>query len=107
MFRGHAKEHSRTRLASRPQKKSAPKNLVGTTTAFVQQRPPLDVNFLFYFFSGYTTTPPPAHRSLSGTFSDVIPLSILQHESIVDLDIDTSKVSSIVSMSTLYVTRKK
>ena len=28
-----------------------------------------------------------------------IPLSILPHESIVDIDIDTSKVSSIVSMS--------
>jgi len=28
-----------------------------------------------------------------------IPLSILRHESIVDIDIDTSKVSSIVSMS--------
>jgi hypothetical protein len=64
--------------------------------------PSLGRKFFILFFSGYmTTSPPPAHRSLSGTFSDVIPLSILQHESIVDLDIDTSKVSSIVSMSIL------
>ena len=71
--------------ASRPQKKSAPQNFFGTTTAFAEHRPPLNEILL-----GLLIPPAPALIALPGTFSDVITWKFIWNQ-FKSIDIEVSK----------------